>query len=400
MIANHLRATRSIHEGNPMRHPASHLTREDKDAIGRELDALRDEVLADLGDRDAAHIRRVVRLARGSAIAGRTLLAFGFTPVSFGVGVLALSAAKILENMEIGHNVLHGQYDWMNDPSLDSQTYEWDNVCDASQWRHYHNYEHHTFTNILGKDRDIGYGLIRVSEEQHWHPKHLLQPVSNLLLSVLFQWGVGTHDMDPARMLLDKPDDEEAETRRKEFPAKWDQFKRKAGRQLFKDYVLFPLLTPWNAPRVFLGNLAANGIRNVWTNVIIFCGHFPEGTQVFTQQETEGESRGEWYLRQLQGSANIEGSSWFHVMTGHLSHQIEHHLFPDIPAHRYPEMAGRVREVCERYELPYNTGSLVRQYGSVLARIFRFALPAWGGTQTGHGPEDEMSATGPIAAAA
>ena len=351
-----------------MKSSTSHLTRAQIEAIGRELDALRDEVLADLGEADARHIRFVVRFARGSAVAGRSLLMFGVTPFSFGAGVLALATAKILENMEIGHNVLHGQYDWMNDPALDSQTYEWDLVCDASQWRHYHNYEHHTFTNVLGKDRDVGYGLIRVSEEQRWHPKHLVQPLSNVLLSVLFQWGVGIHDMDPLRHLSGKGDADE-------FARKWQQFQRKAARQLFKDYVLFPLLATWNAPRVFVGNLAANVIRNVWTNVIIFCGHFPEGTRVFTEAELSTETRGDWYLRQMQGSANIEGSRWFHVMTGHLSHQIEHHLFPDIPASRYPEIAPRVRALCERYGLTYNTGSFWKQYGSVLERIARFALP-------------------------
>ncbi len=358
-----------------MNNPAAHLSREQVADIGRELDAMRAEVLADLGAQDAAHIRRVVHLARGSAIIGRTLLAFGFTPVSFGLGVFALSAAKILENMEIGHNVLHAQYDWMNDPALDSQTYEWDIVCDSAQWRHYHNYEHHTFTNVLGKDRDVGYGIIRIDEEQYWRPKHLIQPFSSILLSLLFQWGVATHDMDPVRVLAASKDDEETAIKRREFPEKWRQFTRKAGRQLFKDYVLFPLLTPWNAPRVLAGNVAANVIRNVWTNVIIFCGHFPEGARVFTREETESETRGDWYLRQLQGSANIEGGSWFHVMTGHLSHQIEHHLFPDLPAWRYPLLAPRVRELCEKHDLPYNTGSFFGQYGSVVAKILRYALP-------------------------
>jgi NADPH-dependent stearoyl-CoA 9-desaturase len=359
-----------------MAKPASHLTAEQIDEIGRELDALREATLAKIGEEDAAHIRRVVRLARASAIAGRSLLMFGVTPLSFGLGVAALSTAKILENMEIGHNVMHGQYDWMNDASLDSATYEWDNVCDSSQWRHYHNYEHHTFTNILGKDRDVGYGVIRISEDQYWKPRHLFQPVSNVILSLLFQWGVGLHDMDPVRVLAgSEHDDPEAAKRREEFPQKWRQFLRKAGRQLFKDYVFFPAIALGNAPRVLAGNLAANLIRNVWTNVIIFCGHFPEGTQVYTQQEVEGETRGGWYVRQMLGSANIEGGSWFHVMTGHLSHQIEHHLFPDIPAWRYPEIAPQVKDLCERYGLPYNTGSFAQQYGSVLARIFRLALP-------------------------
>jgi fatty acid desaturase len=358
--------------------PDSHLTREQIDSIGRELDELREETLARLGDEDAAHIRRIVRLSRTSAIAGRSLLMFGFTPVSWGLGVVALSAAKILENMEIGHNVMHGQYDWMNDDGLESSTYEWDNVCDSSQWRHYHNYEHHTFTNILGKDRDVGYGILRVSEDQYWRPKHLVQPVSNVLLSLLFQWGVGVHDLGFSRIVAGAKrgeSEEEAAAGRAELEEKWAQFRRKAGRQLFKDYVFFPAIALWNAPRVLAGNLAANVIRNVWTNVIIFCGHFPEGTRVYTQQEVEGETRGDWYVRQMLGSANIEGGPWFHIFTGHLSHQIEHHLFPDIPAWRYPEIAPKVQDLCERYGLPYNTGSFARQYGTVLARIFRFALP-------------------------
>jgi hypothetical protein len=80
--------------------------------------------------------------------------------------VLALANAKILDNMEIGHNVMHGQYDWTGDPALNSQTFEWDIACDGEQWRHSHNVTHHTYTNILGKDRDLGYSLLRMTDEQ------------------------------------------------------------------------------------------------------------------------------------------------------------------------------------------------------------------------------------------
>jgi NADPH-dependent stearoyl-CoA 9-desaturase len=344
------------------------LTRAQIDSLQTELDAIRDEVLADLGERDARHIRRMVRIARWNAITGRSLLAVGFDPVTFVLGVAALSTAKILENMEIGHNVLHGQYDWMNDPALSSQTYEWDNVCDSAQWRHSHNYSHHTYTNILGKDKDVGYGILRVADEQYWKPKHLLQPVNNVLLSSMFQWGVGVHDIEWGKALKGQMD-------RAEVKQQFRPFLLKIRRQLFKDYVLFPLLCFWNAPRVLLGNLIANGIRNVWSNVIIFCGHFPEGTRVYTQEETRNETRGDWYLRQMQGSANIEGGRLLHIFSGHLSHQIEHHLFPDMPAHRYAEIAPRVRAVCEKYGIPYNTGSFWRQYGSVLRGLFKRALP-------------------------
>jgi linoleoyl-CoA desaturase len=351
--------------------PASkrvNLSRQQIAELGAELDALRNEVIADLGERDVQYIRNVVHVARGSAIGGRSLLMFGYGPVTWALGVAALANAKILENMEIGHNVMHGQYDWTNDPALDSQTYEWDNVCDGEQWRHSHNFMHHSYTNIIGKDRDYGYGLLRLSDEQKWNPTHLFQPVSNAVLAFFFQWGVGMHDMEWDRFLAGKLPAEEF--RRLSKP-----FLKKARRQLVKDYLLFPALALWNAPRVFAGNLTANMIRNLWSYAIIFCGHFPQGTWTFTEAETQNETRGDWYLRQLAGSANIEGGRLFNIMSGHLSYQIEHHLFPDLPAHRYAEIAPRVRAICEKYGLPYNTGPFSRQFTSVMQRILRHALP-------------------------
>jgi len=105
------------------------------------------------------------------------------------------------------------------------------------------------------------------------------------------------------------------------------------------------------------------------------CGHFPEGVETFEKTSIEGESRGEWYLRQMLGSANITGSPFMHLMTGNLSFQIEHHLFPDLPSNRYQEIAPQVRELFDRYELTYTSGSLVRQVGSAWKKVFRLSLP-------------------------
>ena len=59
----------------------------------------------------------------------------------------------------------------------------------------------------------------------------------------------------------------------------------------------------------------------------------------------------------MLGSANISGSRAMHLMSGNLSHQIEHHLFPDLPSRRYHEIAPRVREVFHRYEPELPRGS-------------------------------------------
>jgi linoleoyl-CoA desaturase len=344
------------------------LTPEDVQRLGEELDAIRNRVVSQLGQEDVDYIRNIIKAQRGLEMAGRGMLEFGWLPPLWLGGVAALSLSKILDNMEIGHNVMHGQYDWTRDPKLDSRTYEWDTACPGDDWRHSHNYEHHTFTNVLGRDRDVGYGFLRVTPEQRWRASHLTQPVTATLLAVFFQWGVGTHDLRLAETLAGKQSTDELRTRARPFL-------RKAAWQLGKDYVFFPALALWNAPRVALGNMLANLTRNLWSFAIIFCGHFPDGVRVYREEETLEESRGEWYARQLNGSANIEGGRILHVLSGHLSHQIEHHLFPDLPAARYPEIAPKVREICERYGQAYNTGSFAKQLGSVARSILTNALP-------------------------
>jgi fatty acid desaturase len=349
-------------------HGPTALTDEQLEAFGAEMDAIRTRMIASLGEEDADYIRGIVKTQRGFEAAGRALMYLGFLPPAWVAGVASLSISKILDNMEIGHNVMHGQYDWMGDPALSSRMYEWDTMCPSEQWKYSHNYIHHTYTNILGKDRDIGYGILRMDEDQKWSPYYLGNPVYAFLLMVFFEWGVLLHDLEVENIVAG--DRTWADTKHLHRG-----MIRKVRNQTLKDYVLFPALTGPLFPLTFAGNLTANLVRNVWTFGIIFCGHFPAGVATFSEEETEDESRGFWYYRQLLGSANITGSKLFHVMTGNLSHQIEHHLFPDLPARRYPQVAGEIKEICERYGLPYHTGPLHRQLGSVARKICHFALP-------------------------
>jgi len=348
----------------------------DLDAFGREIDQIEADIRATLGERDRRYITRLVRVQRALALAGRATM-YASLPllptglpffVAIGTGTAALAVAKILENMEIGHNVLHGQWDWMNDPAICSSTWEWDNVCPAEQWKHSHNVVHHTWTNVLERDHDVGYQILRVSERQPWRPSYLLQPIYNVLLAALFEWGVAVHDIDADALRAGKT------TLRAEAP-RIRGIARKALKQVLKDYVLWPMLAGPFFLWIAGANAVANAIRNLWAYAIIFCGHFPDGAQVFTEAEIAGETRGAWCVRQILGSCNIEGGPLFHVMSGNLSFQIEHHLFPDLPSNRYAEAAPRVKALCERYGIPYNSGSLARQLGTTLRTIFRLALP-------------------------
>ena len=363
----------------PTKHPeltelerlTSHLTPADIEELGARFEAIRQRVIAERGEKDATYIRRIVKLQRTLEVAGRGMLYLGFLPPFLVGGVAALGLSKILDNMEIGHNVMHGQYDFMNDDRLHSRQFEWDTAAPSANWKHGHNYLHHTFTNVIGKDRDIGYGILRMTEEQPWKPTDVFNPVKAFLLMVFFQWGVALHDLEVEKLRSGETQWEDVE----EFAR---LIRHKAKRQALKDYVVFPLLGGPLAPIVFAGNVGANLVRNLWAFSIIFCGHFPDGVALFTEEEIEGETRGQWYLRQMLGSANIEGGDTFHVLSGNLSHQIEHHLFPDLPARRYADIAVEVRELCEQYDLPYESGGLTRQLGQVWRKIVKLGLPGPG----------------------
>jgi len=348
--------------------PVAHLAPADVEALAEQLDAIRLAIFESRGAEDAAYIRRVIEVQRTLELASRVILLGSLFPPAWLLGTAGLSIAKILENMEIGHNVMHGQWDWMRDPKIHSTTWEWDHASPSDMWKHSHNELHHTYTNVLGRDNDLGYGIMRVDEDQQWTPGHLLQPLWNALNALFFQYGIAAYDLEIGKVISGR-------TSRPKFFAQGRKVLRKIGRQGLRDYVIHPLLSGPSAATTFAANLTANLVRNVWTHSVIMCGHFPSGVETFTKSSIDGESRGEWYLRQMLGSANITGSPVLHLMTGNLSFQIEHHLYPDLPSNRYQEIAPQVREVFDRFGLNYTSGPLPAQVASAWWKIIRLSMP-------------------------
>jgi fatty acid desaturase len=369
------------------------------DEFGREIEQIYDQAMESRGDRDRTYILKLIRIQRSMAFTGRMIIYAGlfFLPMwSHGlaswtsallimaVGAIMLGTSKILENMEIGHNVMHAQWDWMKDSDIQSNTWEWDMYGASDRWMNSHNVIHHTWTNVMEKDLDLGYGILRVTPLQKWRPFYLLQPMFFLLQMMFFAGAIALHERD-------FDDIAKGKAKPSEHKALFKHIARKFWSMLRKDYIMWPglaalvaipvsLVLPGASPLLIFGlvvasNALANLIRNVWTFIIIFCGHFPDGAYVFTPNQVEGESRGQWYLRQMLGSANIEGGTLFHIMSGNLSHQIEHHLFPDLCSNRYPEVAQRVEAVAARYGLPYNKASIWRQFGSTWKNNIRLAFP-------------------------
>lgn len=349
---------------------SKHLNPEQTAEFGRRVDEIRCEVMDSLGEQDAKYIYKIRNFVRYSEIASRGMLMFGgWIPPVWVIGTGLLGISKIVENMELGHNVMHGQFDWLNDPSLNGANYDWDTMATGDDWKYTHNYVHHTYTNIVGKDHDVGYGLLRVSESQKWEPRFLFNIPLAIQLMVFFECYVGVQNLHLEDALVYKT---------KTWKQVWadaTKFRKKARRQILKDYVFFPLIAGPNALPVLAGNTIANVIRSLWSSAVIFNGHFTEDAETFEADNVENETRAEWYLRQIRGSSNFTGTDWLHILSGNLSHQIEHHLFPDMPANRYAEVAPKIKALCAEYDINYNEANFFKQFGSVWVRLAKCSLP-------------------------
>src|SRR6201995_66353 len=216
--------------------PFAHLGEQEREKLGKELDAIHDEIFADLGERDRQYIKTVISVQRQIVVAGRVLLLGSRSKTAWVLGTACLGMAKILENMEIGHNVMHGQWDWMNDPDIHSSVWDWDTASTNEAWKHSHNYIHHTYTNILGKDKDLGYEIMRIDSHQKWHPVYLLQPIYNVLLMLTFEWGVALHDLDFDAI-------RSGEKSQKQVLKELKGIAGKGRLQIQKDYIAWPLLS-------------------------------------------------------------------------------------------------------------------------------------------------------------
>ena len=344
----------------------AHLSGADIEELAADLEAIRSDIESSRGAKDRAYIMRVIAFHRYLEIAARLTIAASKGKLGWAVGTAALAAAKSVDNMELGHNISHGQWDWMNDPEIHSTTWEWDTAGTAAQWRHSHNYRHHVFSNVLDMDEDLGFRILRVTRDQQWRPSTLAQPLFAVLLALLFEWGVALHG------LYSMQDFETTDAARS---AHKTALIRKIMRQVGKDYVLFPALSRRRWWQTLASNVVANGLRNVWAYIVIVCGHFTDGAEKFNPSVLEGETKPEWYLRQMLGTANFRAGKVLAFMSGNLCYQIEHHLYPDLPSNRYREIAERVRDLCVTYDLPYTTGPLLRQYLLTVRTICKLALP-------------------------
>jgi len=353
------------------------------DQIEAEFEAIKQRYRSNLGPSDVAYIKGLRSKSRWAELLGRGLLWFGHDPLSFGLGVLFTWLHRNLESIEIGHNVLHGQYDYFPEiPQFHSRNFKWKAPVDEEGWRREHNGQHHVHTNVYEKDPDLNHGLLRMNDQVPWVPFHRWQVPSYLILGYpIMLYGFNSQNLGfrEAFRAQNFPTGNEgyAMVHNPGLSDKVLQKRHKLSiaRVLAKEYVAMPLLalaTGYSAGRVALGNLLADLINSYWISLTIQATHFTAPLQ----PEDALRHKGHWYVSQLDSSVNFRGPRFMSTLWGHLNYQIEHHLFPDIPSRHYPAMAREVKAICARHGLNYQCNpSWWRAISNYVGVMWKYSLP-------------------------
>jgi NADPH-dependent stearoyl-CoA 9-desaturase len=349
------------------------IAQEDKlQRFGEELDAVKQRVFARLGAEDVRYVTWLNRFSRAMELAGRLLIHFSFEPLTFTFGVVCLWIHKQLQATEVGHSALHGAYDRLpGAEAFASKRFRWDTPIDEESWRYAHNVRHHGNTNVAGRDPDINFGPVRLTEQTAWMPRHRWQlPFALGVLFPFFGFVINMHvtGLADAYTAEGRPFDLLPDGSKESVRAAWKKALRKYAPYYLYNFVLFPVLAGPFFWKVLLGNVLAELMRDVYSAATIFCGHVGESVTSYLPG-TRAHGRGAWYAMQIQATNNYEVSLPISVLCGGLDRQIEHHLFPTLPPPRLRQIAPEVRAICERYGVPYRTDSWGRTLRTAMRHI-------------------------------
>jgi linoleoyl-CoA desaturase len=353
-------------------------TPRDLTAFGRDIDAVRRRIEAQIGTPDVRYIKRVARVSRAFEVAGRLAIHFSLDPVTFGLGVLALAVHKQLHGAEVGHTVLHGAFDKL--PGAEgyrSQGYWWESPIDERSWHEGHNIRHHQYTNVVGKDPDCRYGTVRLNEQVPYEPHHEHQAWHPLFIWPSFSFNMAMHFSGMIDVYLRPAGDFDfiPDRSRKSVAEAHRRALRKLVPYWGKEYVLFPLLAGPMFLKVVLGNWMAEVLRSVYSAATIFCGHVGEHTRDYGPQ-TRARGRGEWYAMQVEAANNFEVPLPVSILCGTLDRQIEHHLFPRWPTNRLREASAEIRRICEAHGVRYQSASWAQTLRGVFRRLRTLSRPS------------------------
>jgi len=117
----------------------------------------------------------------------------------------------------------------------------------------------------------------------------------------------------------------------------------------------------------------ANGVAGA-LHVQIVLSHFSQPTQ----RGRNADDGGSFLEAQLAATLNVALPAWADWTFGGLQYQVEHHLFPRLPAHALRGVAPEVRALAKAHGLPYHSASFARANALLYASLKKTAEAARG----------------------
>ena len=265
--------------------PIAHLTPEDIEQIGRELDAIRQEVLDTRGADDAAYIRKVINAQRSLELGSRARCCCSAR--SRRPGSSAPPACPSPRSSRTWRSATTsctasgtGCATRRSTPPPGSGTTSPGRAVEALAQRdppHLHQRRRQgQRPRLRHHARRRGPALA---------PVHLGQPLWNFINACFFEYGIAAYDLE-----LGANHQEEADARTPSSRPAPRRSLRKIRKQATKDYVVHPVLSipTGSFLPTLAANFTANLVRNLWTHSVIMCGHFPEGVETFEKTLDRG----------------------------------------------------------------------------------------------------------------
>ena len=281
-----------------------------------------------------------------SGLTGGHLAAFYLLSLTMGVGIVGFGASVM-------HDSNHGAYSANH--NLNRFLAGILNVVGgySPNWRIQHNVLHHTYTNVHGLDEDIaGTILIRMHPESPKLKIHKYQHIyAWALYSLMNIMWVTVKDY---KLLFRY--NKQGLLRKEKLTLKRGLTELTLLKVFYIGYmIVLPILFSGIAwYHILIGFVLMQMVAGLSLACIFQPAHVMESSE-FPSPGADLKMENNWAVHQLLNTTNFApGSritSWF---IGGLNYQIEHHLFPHVCHVHYPRLSKIVKDIAEKYGLPYN----------------------------------------------
>lgn len=340
------------------------LTSSKLNALTSDLLAIRKNVNLSLSKKDFKHLKKIIWINRALLLIGFSTAWMMPNPLSMLAIGFALSGMWTM----VAHHVLHGGYDYI--PNLPKRYHsksfavgirrylDWPDWIYPPAWIYEHNKLHHFFVNEIMDPDQMSYRLAAKTsalsgESPAW--KKLVK----MIVKISF-WKCSYYAFNTMKAWTEQ-DAYQQTSDFKNIRAK--TYKHCIVPYLLYHFAALPLLflpLGWHASLfVLMNRFGAELITNWHTFFIIVTNHTGSDLAL---QKTHFSTKGEFYIAQITSSCNFStGGFWRDYFHGYLNYQIEHHLFPNLPASQYPLVKPRIQALCDKYQLPYIQEPLVKR---------------------------------------